>query len=315
MFGYVRAVTSVLSPEDAQRYEAVYCGLCRTLGNRYGKTAQLILNYDFVFLALLLAKPEGEGTFPCCPCPVHPWRKKTCWLGSPALDEAADATVILTWWKLQDAIRDGGLWERGKSRAAALALRRHYRTAAARRPAFDHTVQTCLEELHQLEVANTPSLDQPADTFARILQAASAETGLAARTHGVEQILYHVGRWIGTTWPKTERRGTTTPSWPGTATRRRRRRPPSGKPCTSPLAWPKPLFPCWTGASGKGCWGTSSPPVCRRWRRQCLPASGKRETVPFTIIKGPRSQRTHAIRRTTAYERSLCRVGCEPIRQ
>ena len=62
MFGYVRAVTSVLSPEDAQRYEAVYCGLCRTLGNRYGKTAQLILNYDFVFLALLLAKPEGEGT-------------------------------------------------------------------------------------------------------------------------------------------------------------------------------------------------------------------------------------------------------------
>ena len=188
MFGYVRAVTSVLSPEDAQRYEAVYCGLCRTLGNRYGKTAQLILNYDFVFLALLLAKPEGEGTFPCCPCPVHPWRKKTCWLGSPALDEAADATVILTWWKLQDAIRDGGLWERGKSRAAALALRRHYRTAAARRPAFDHTVQTCLEELHQLEVANTPSLDQPADTFARILQAAGAETGLAARTHGVEQL-------------------------------------------------------------------------------------------------------------------------------
>ena len=196
MFGYVRAVTSVLSPEDAQRYEAVYCGLCRTLGNRYGKTAQLILNYDFVFLALLLAKPEGEGTFPCCPCPVHPWRKKTCWLGSPALDEAADATVILTWWKLQDAIRDGGLWERGKSRAAALALRRHYRTAAARRPAFDHTVQTCLEELHQLEVANTPSLDQPADTFARILAAAALPAESSARTRALEQLLYHVGRWI-----------------------------------------------------------------------------------------------------------------------
>ena len=85
MFGYVRAVTSALPPEEAQRYEAVYCGLCRTLGSRYGKSAQLILNYDFVFLALLLARPEGEGSFPTCPCPVHPWRKKTCWLGSPAL--------------------------------------------------------------------------------------------------------------------------------------------------------------------------------------------------------------------------------------
>lgn len=196
MFGYVRAVTSALPPEEAQRYEAVYCGLCRTLGSRYGKSAQLILNYDFVFLALLLARPEGEGNFPTCPCPVHPWRKKTCWLGSPALAEAADATVILTWWKLQDAIRDGDWRERGKSRAAAMALRGHYWAAAAHRPAFDRTVRTCLEELHQLEEANVPSLDRPADTFARILQAAGADTGLAARTRAVEQILYHVGRWI-----------------------------------------------------------------------------------------------------------------------
>lgn len=196
MFGYVRAVTSVLDPADAQRYEAVYCGLCRTLGDRYGKRAQLVLNYDFVFLAILLAQPEEPGRFPCCGCPVHPWKKKTCWLGSPALAAAADATVILTWWKLQDAIRDGDLAERMKSRLAALALRGHYRAAAAHRPAFDETVRGCLEELHQLEQANTPSLDRPADTFARILQAAATETPLAARTHGIEQILYHVGRWI-----------------------------------------------------------------------------------------------------------------------
>ena len=315
MFGYVRAVTSVLSPEDAQRYEAVYCGLCRTLGNRYGKTAQLILNYDFVFLALLLAKPEGEGTFPCCPCPVHPWRKKTCWLGSPALDEAADATVILTWWKLQDAIRDGGLWS-GEEPGSCLALRR--RTAAARRPAFDHTVQTCLEELHQLEVANTPpwtSRRTPLPTSSR----QPAPRPAAARTHGVEQILYHVGggstgRRLGRPGPGPKGGELQPPPGPV-------RRPggdgraPSGKTMHVSLGLPKPLFLCWTGASGKGCWGTSYPPACRRWRRQCLPASGKRETVPFTIIKGPRSQRTHAIRRTIAYERSLCRVGCEPIRQ
>ena len=196
MFGYVRAVTSVLDPADAQRYEAVYCGLCRTLGDRYGKRAQLVLNYDFVFLAILLAQPEEPGTFPCCGCTVHPWKKKTCWLGSSALAAAADATVILTWWKLQDAIRDGALAERMRSRLAALALRSCYRTAAAYRPAFDKTVRGCLAELHQLEQANTPSLDRPADTFARILQAAATETPLAARTHGIEQILYHVGRWI-----------------------------------------------------------------------------------------------------------------------
>lgn len=197
MFGYVRAVTSVLSPADAQRYEAVYCGLCRTLGDRYGKTAQLTLNYDFVFLALLLAQPEEEGgAFPGRACPVRPWQKKSCWLDSHALTAAADATVILTWWKLQDAIADGGWAEAAKSRGAAVALGKHYRQAAAHWPAFDETVRSCLEELRQLEQANTPSLDRPADTFARILQGAAVETGLAARTHGIQQILYHVGRWI-----------------------------------------------------------------------------------------------------------------------
>jgi hypothetical protein len=57
-------------------------------------------------------------------------------------------------------------------------------------------VRTCLEELCGLEEANTPSLDQPADTFARILQGAAIETQPAARRSATEQILYHVGRWI-----------------------------------------------------------------------------------------------------------------------
>lgn len=196
MFGYVRAVTAVLPPEEQARYRAVYCGLCKTLGERYGKAAQLTLNYDFVFLALLLAPPEGEEEKALFRCPAAPWKKKPVWPGDAALEAAADATVILVWWKLQDAIRDGGAGEKLKSRSAALALRRSYRAAAQRRPDFDRVVETCLEELHQLEEANTPSLDRPADAFARLLQAAAIAVSPAARQSAVAQILYHVGRWI-----------------------------------------------------------------------------------------------------------------------
>ena len=169
MFGYVRAVTAVLPPEEQARYRAVYCGLCKTLGERYGKAAQLTLNYDFVFLALLLAPPEGEEKTALFRCPAAPWKKKPVWPGDAALEAAADATVILVWWKLQDAIRDGGAGEKLKSRSVALALRRSYRAAAQRRPA---------------------------DAFARLLQAAAIEISPAARQSAVAQILYHVGRWI-----------------------------------------------------------------------------------------------------------------------
>ena len=196
MFGYVRAITSVLPAEEAQRYEAVYCGLCRTLGARYGKRAQLFLNYDFVFLALLLAQPEEGREFPPMTCPVHPWRKKPAWIETEALAAAADESVILTWWKLKDGAADGGFFEKVGSGTAALALRGYYKQAAKRRPEFDETVRDCLEELRQLEEENVPSLDRPADTFARILQAAAIETKPAARHSGTQQILYHVGRWI-----------------------------------------------------------------------------------------------------------------------
>lgn len=196
MFGYVRAVTPVLPPEEGRRYQGVYCGLCRTLGERYGRRAQLILNYDFVFLALLLAPVQEEGEVRERTCPVCPWKKKACWEGNPALAAAADASVILTWWKLQDSVRDGNWRQRQAGRAGCLALESHYRRAAAFRPDFDRTVGECLNELHHLEEVNTPSLDRPADTFARILQGAAIGTEPAARESAIAQILYHVGRWI-----------------------------------------------------------------------------------------------------------------------
>ena len=57
MFGYVLALEDQLTPEAWQRYRGAYCGLCRTLGERYGTVSQFILNYDLTFLAILLADP------------------------------------------------------------------------------------------------------------------------------------------------------------------------------------------------------------------------------------------------------------------
>ena len=195
MFGYVRAIPDVLPEEEARRYEAVYCGLCSALGARYGWTARFILNYDFVFLALLLA-PGGRTDCACRNCPARPWRKKCCWTGGAALDAAADESLILTWWKLKDALRDGRWWERLAARTALFFLKGHYLTAAARRPDFARTVEACLDELHGMETAGLASLDRPADTFARILQAAAVKTEPPARASASAQILYHVGRWI-----------------------------------------------------------------------------------------------------------------------
>ena len=195
MFGYVRAIPEVLPPEEAERYEALYCGLCMTLADRYGWTARFILNYDFLLLVLLLI-PGETPVCACRTCPAKPWKRKACRTESPALDIAADESLILTWWKLKDALSDGRWRERLLARLAMLFLKGHYEKAAARRPAFDRTVSDCLDALHAMEAEKLPSLDRPADTFARILQAGAPENGTPARTTATAQILYHVGRWI-----------------------------------------------------------------------------------------------------------------------
>lgn len=194
MFGYVRPFRPELKCKDYDLYKATYCGLCRCLRRRYGLIAPMFLNFDFTFLALLLWEPEETFT-PCRGrCHGNPLRKLPMCPDSPALELAADESVVLSWWKLRDSVRDDGFWRGLPARALSTVLGPAYRRAARRRPEFDQTVRGCLEELNALEKESCPSLDRTADTFARLLQGAAPGDGERRRV--LSQLLYHLGRWI-----------------------------------------------------------------------------------------------------------------------
>ena len=194
MFGYVRPLRPELKCKDFDLYRASYCGLCRCLRRRYGLIAPLLLNFDFTFLTLALWSPEERPSYCRGRCHANPLVKKQMCPDSPALELAADESVILAWWKLRDAVSDEGFFQGLPARVACLALRGAYKKSARRRPDFDQTVRGCLGELARLEQENCPSLDRTADTFARLLQAAAPAEGKQGRV--LEQLLYHLGRWI-----------------------------------------------------------------------------------------------------------------------
>ena len=194
MFGYVRPSLGRLSQEDTARFSAMYCGLCRALGRRCGKAASLILNYDFTFLAVLLAEGEAEDPLHGR-CIVHPLQGRDYFPGNDALDLAADCSVILAWWQLKDAIADSG-GQAAKYRSAALLLKPAYERARRSRPDFDRSTRRQLEELSRLEAERCPSMDQAADTFALLLQSAAGEVEDSVKRRVLEQMLYHLGRWI-----------------------------------------------------------------------------------------------------------------------
>lgn len=195
MFGYVRPGTDGLTEADRERFAAVYCGLCRVLGSRYGPAARCILNYDLAFLAVLLWPRGTAEELRSGRCAVHPVKARSYFPENGALVLAADYSVILTRYQLLDKLSDPGGGKAGY-RAAERVLRGASRRAGAYRPAFDASVQEGLARLRSLEAARCPSLDLPADAFASILAGAAGEAEDRDRRRVLAELLYQLGRWI-----------------------------------------------------------------------------------------------------------------------
>ena len=195
MFGYVRPPLSDLPEEEKERFRRIYCGLCHTLGARYGAASRFILNYDFTYLAILLsAVEEGERRSKCCI--VSPFRKREYTVSSDALELTADESVILAYWQLRDGVSDHG-WLHGlKYRAASSILEGAYRKAAKKRPAFDECTRRQLKILTELERERCDSMDRAADAFAALLGGVAEEVEDPIRRRVLGQLFYHLGRWV-----------------------------------------------------------------------------------------------------------------------
>lgn len=157
MFGFVVADADALSDDEKARYQAVYCGLCLALRDRYGQRSRACLTYDLTFFALLCAslhEPEetrGESHCVMHPAPAAP----RPWARSVWTDYAADLTVALAYHKvLDDVADDGGVGARAAERLLAGA----YGRAAERIPQACAAIEASMAAIRAIESA-------PADAF------------------------------------------------------------------------------------------------------------------------------------------------------
>ena len=168
MFGYVRPDSSLLSPEERARWQAVYCGLCHTLHERYGSLGRATLTFDMTFLALLhMALEGGDEAESSKTCPRHPFRKQAL-VGSEALDYAADMNVALAYYNALDD------WQDDRSRRAkqlADRLGAHMPQIEARWPRQCKVMADALARLSLMEQAGEPNPDLPANCFGGLLAA------------------------------------------------------------------------------------------------------------------------------------------------
>ncbi len=156
MFGYIYVNEQELKLKEYTAYRGFYCGLCRNLHLKYGRTAQMMLNYDLTFLALLLTglyEPETQQEQRrCVPHPVH----RHLMAGNAAVDYAADMCVLLSWQKLRDD------WEDERSlarRAAAARLHPAYRRLADAYPRQTKALEENIQALRAAEQGGVYDID------------------------------------------------------------------------------------------------------------------------------------------------------------
>lgn len=199
MLGYVRIDKGELKVREYECYTGYYCGVCKSIGRRYGQLPRMVLSYDAAFLAVILESlSDAPDQLSREHCIAHHIQKKPILRGA-AIDYAADVMLILAWYKLADDVNDEN---KISAKMAMTAFRGIHRRLEAAYPTLCKEVEQRLAELSELEKAKCPSLDQVEDSFAKIMDAIFREG--VRRLYGADderadtlgRIGYHMGKWI-----------------------------------------------------------------------------------------------------------------------
>lgn len=199
MFGYVRPEKELLLMRDFNRYRSIYCGLCKTIKERYGNLPRLTVTYDMTFLAtLLLSLSREDSEIVREGCLLNPMTKKAISKNHPALDFAADGSIILAYYSALDNAQDE---KPVKGRFQSLLLKRSGEKVRRLHPELSVKIEVILQELSEIEKGDYDPA--AADIFGRLLAEVFAE-GARLLDHPDRELLIRVlpdvgfalGKWI-----------------------------------------------------------------------------------------------------------------------
>ena len=158
MFGYVIINEPELKIKDYREYRGVYCGLCQTLKRKYGPFAQLCLNNDMTFMALLhmsLYEDEEIGRGRIYRCKLHPTRKIKIYENA-CLGYAADMTVLLSYYLARDHWKDD---RKPEALVQMKLLRKKMKRLSVKYPRQFRAVKNYIHRLEAAERAGEKDLD------------------------------------------------------------------------------------------------------------------------------------------------------------
>ncbi len=194
MFGYVKIFKDELKCRDYEIFRSYYCGLCRALGQYCTQSSRFGLNYDMVFLAVVLAAlSEDEPKFLQKPCIAHPLKKRRSVYITKELEYSANMSVILGYLKLCDDFADD------KSIKALFGKILYFRAFKKSEKKYNDEyvkLKGQMQRLSKLEKENCDRIDEVADCFAKMLEILFTPSFIENERRELAWLGYNIGRWI-----------------------------------------------------------------------------------------------------------------------
>ena len=189
MFGYIVVNKPEMKFREFDMYQSYYCGLCKSLKDRYGKRGQMTLSYDMTFLALLLSSLyEPETISGHRRCVAHPVQKHF-YRQNQFTDYAADMNILLSYEKCMDDWKDE---HKTRKRLMAALLKSKNQKVYERYPEKIEKIIVLMDQIHKYEEKQSTNIDEISGVFGEIM----AEI-FAYRQDEWEETLRRMGFFFG----------------------------------------------------------------------------------------------------------------------
>jgi hypothetical protein len=192
MFGYVRPDTPYLYIKDQTLYEALYCGVCKGIGQTCGQVARMGLTYDVAFLSALLHNLLGQDVkVEKQHCLTHCIRTKQMAEVDELTKKLGALNTELAYYKCVDDVEDGD-----KGGIKKLAFSAGHKRAQKAYPELCAIVRKGIEEQAVIEKAATDSVDRAADPSATMMARLSDYFLEDKKSEDAYALFYSVGKWV-----------------------------------------------------------------------------------------------------------------------
>lgn len=197
MFGYIRAFKPYMRVCEYDTYNAVYCGLCKEIGRKFGFAPRFSLSFDFTFLALMdMSVNKVKMCAEKQRCFAHPLKKRFCVSCSNGLEYSASAAMLLVYHKLKDDLQDKDL----KSKIRAMLLipffRKPYKKAGIKYQELANNIEKQMLSQRKIEHEKCANIDKACEPTALIMQEIFGALSDGADKKNLMRFGYLLGRFI-----------------------------------------------------------------------------------------------------------------------